>query len=429
MAIRLVKRQKEEIMQQHIPTPGEERTIKEVRHTTCCIVGAGPAGVILALLLARQDIPVLLLEAHTDFDREFRGDTIHPSSLQILDELGLAERLLQFPHSEVHQISGQVGNNTVTLADFSMLKVKYPYIALIPQTTFLDFVVNEARRYPTFQCIMGAQVDELVKEDGRVRGVRYRGVDGYHEVRAVLTVGADGRFSRLRKLAGFEPIKSSPPMDVLWFRLPLKATDPPQPLGRLVDGKVFVMLRRHDHWQIGYVISKGGYQQIRAAGLDALKSTITKSAPLMEDRVDELKTWQQISVLSVESSYVPRWYLSGLLLIGDAAHVMSPVAGVGINYALQDGVVTANVLAGKLRSGVVETHDLAKVQRQRAVSTRIIQALQAFLQSQLLAPMLQGKRAPRVNPVARALLRSRLTRYLTARLVAIGFRQVHVRTQ
>lgn len=402
--------------------------VQDITQTTCCIVGAGPAGVILALLLARQDIPVLLLEAHADFDREFRGDTIHPSSLQILDELGLAERLLQFPHGEVRQISGQAGSNTVTVADFSILKVKYPYIALIPQTTFLDFVVNEAGRYPTFQCIMGAQVDDFVKEDGRVRGVRYRGVDGYHEVRAVLTVGADGRFSRLRKLAGFEPIKSSPPMDVLWFRLPLKATDPPQPLGRFVDGKAFVMLRRYDHWQIGYVIAKGGYQQIRAAGLDALKSTITKSAPLMEDRVDELKTWQQISVLSVESSYVPRWYLPGLLLIGDAAHVMSPVAGTGINYAIQDAVVAANVLAGKLRYGVVETRDLAKVQRQRAVPTKVIQALQAFLQSQLLAPMLQGKKAPQANPIARALMRSRLTRYLAARLVAVGFRQVHVQS-
>jgi 2-polyprenyl-6-methoxyphenol hydroxylase-like FAD-dependent oxidoreductase len=402
--------------------------VQDITQTTCCIVGAGPAGVILALLLARQDIPVLLLEAHADFDREFRGDTIHPSSLQILDELGLAERLLQFPHSEVRQISGQVGSNTVTVADFSVLKVKYPYVALIPQTTFLDFIVNEARRYPAFQCIMGAQVDELVKEDGRVRGVRYRGADGYHEVRTVLTVGADGRFSRLRKLAGFEPIKSSPPMDVLWFRLPLKATDPPQPLGRFLDGKAFVMLRRHDHWQIGYVISKGGYQQVRAAGLDALKSTITKCAPLMEDRVDELKTWQQISVLSVESSYVPRWYLPGLLLIGDAAHVMSPVAGTGINYAIQDAVVAANVLAGKLRYGVVETHDLAKVQRLRALPTKAIQALQAFLQRQLLAPMLQGKRAPRANPIARTLMRSRLTRYLAARLVAIGFRQVHVQS-
>jgi 2-polyprenyl-6-methoxyphenol hydroxylase-like FAD-dependent oxidoreductase len=400
--------------------------VQDTIQTTCCIVGAGPAGVILALLLARQDIPVLLLEAHTDFDREFRGDTIHPSSLQILDELGLAERLLQFPHSEVRQISGQADSGTVTVADFSVLKVKYPYIALIPQATFLDFVVNAARRYPTFQCIMGAQVDELVKENGRVRGVRYRGIDGYHEVRAVLTVGADGRFSRLRKLAGFEPIKSSPPMDVLWFRLSLKATDPPQPLGRFLDGKAFVMLRRYDHWQLGYVIPKGGYQQIRAAGLEALKSTIMKSAPLMADRVDELKTWQQISVLSVESSYVPRWYLPGLLLIGDAAHVMSPVAGTGINYAIQDAVVAANILAGKLRYGVVETRDLAKVQLQRALPTRAIQALQSLLQRQLLAPMLHGKSPADTNPFARWLVGLRLTRHLAARLIAVGFRQVHV---
>ncbi|HEY7419715.1 MAG TPA: FAD-dependent oxidoreductase, partial [Ktedonobacteraceae bacterium] len=382
----------------------------------------------LALLLARQDIPVLLLEAHTDFDREFRGDTIHPSSLQILDELGLAEKLLQLPHSEVHQISGQADKGMVTLADFSVLKVKYPFVALIPQTIFLDFIVNEARRYPSFQCVMGAQVDELVKTGDRVCGVRYRSVDGYHEVRTVLTVGADGRFSRLRKLAGFESIKSSPPMDVLWFRFSLKPTDPQLPLGRFQGGNAFVTLRRHDHWQIGYVIPKGGYQQIRAAGLEAFKSMIAETEPLTADRIDEITTWQQVSVLSVESSYVPRWYLPGLLLIGDAAHVMSPVAGAGINYAIQDAVVAANVLAGKLRYGVVETHDLAKVQRLRALPTKTIQALQAFIQRRILAPVLHGNSAIRVNPFARFVVQSRLVRYLAARLVAIGIRQVHVKT-
>lgn len=400
---------------------------KDVVQTTCCIVGAGPAGAMLALLLARQDIPVLLLEAHTDFDRDFRGDTVHPSSLQILDELGLAERLLQLPHTEIRQISGQSGDDSVTIADFSLLKVKYPFIALIPQVEFLNFIVDEARRYPAFHLVLGAQVDELVEEHGKVRGVRYRGVDGYHEVRATLTVGADGRFSRIRKLAGFEPIKSSAPMDVLWFRFSLKPTDPAQPLGRFQGGNIFVMLRRYDHWQLGYVIPKGGYQKIRAAGLEAFKAMIVDTVPMLADRIDELQAWQQVSVLSVESSYVPRWYRPGLLLIGDAAHVMSPVAGVGINYAIQDAVVAANILTGKLKYGIVETSGLAKVQRQRALPTKMIQTLQNFLQRQVLAPALSGERRLTVAPAMRFLFKLHIVRYLPGRLIAIGWRQVHVK--
>jgi 2-polyprenyl-6-methoxyphenol hydroxylase-like FAD-dependent oxidoreductase len=411
--------------EQHDTTLDQKET-KRVVQTTCCIVGSGPAGAMLALLLARQGIPVMLLEAHMDFDRDFRGDTIHPSVLTILDEIGLADRLLQIRHTEMRSISVQRPNGTVTLGDFSLLKTKYPYIALVPQVDFLNFITDEAARYPSFQLVMGAQVDELLEEQGRVCGVRYRGTDGYCEVRAVLTVGADGRFSRLRKLAGFEPIKTSPPMDILWFRLSRKPEDTEQPLGRFVDGRIVVTLNRYDYWQEGLVIPKGTYQEVRVAGLAQFRQSIAETIPLFANRVDELQEWKQISVLSVESSRIPRWYRPGLLLIGDAAHVMSPVGGVGINYAIQDAVVTANVLTGKLKYGIAEVRDLAKVQRQREVPTRVIQAFQNLMQRQVLAPALHAKQAPGFSPLLRFLLRIPLVRYIPARLIALGVKQVHL---
>lgn len=310
------------------------REIKRVEQTTCCIVGGGPAGAILALLLVRQGVPVMLLEAHMDFEREFRGDTIHPSVLQILDELGLAERLLQIPHTNMHNVGFQTRNGTITFADFSRLPSKYPYTAMIPQAKFLQFITDEAKCYPDFQLVMGAQVDELIEEHGNVCGVRYYGQDGRCEVRAILTVGADGRFSRLRKLAGFEPIKTSPPMDILWFRLSGKPGDPPETFGRFANQAILVLINRLDYWQIGYVIPKGGYQQVRLAGLQHIGKVVADAVPSLADRVGELKEWKQVSVLAVESNRLPRWYRPGLLLIGDAAHVMLPVGGVGINYAI-----------------------------------------------------------------------------------------------
>jgi 2-polyprenyl-6-methoxyphenol hydroxylase-like FAD-dependent oxidoreductase len=404
-----------------------QQEIKHVAQTTCCIVGSGPAGAVLALLLARQGIPVMLLEAHMDFDRDFRGDTIHPSVLTILDELGLADRLLQIRHTEMHTISMQRPNDTVTIGDFSLLKTKYPYVAVIPQADFLKFITDEAGRYPSFQLVMGAQVDDLLVEDGCIHGVRYRGMDGYCEVRAVLTVGTDGRFSRLRKLAGFEPIKTSPPMDILWFRLSRKPSDPDLPLGRFAEGHILVTLNRYDYWQVGSVIPKGKYQEVRAAGLQQFRQFVAETIPLFADRVDALQEWKQISVLSVESSRIPRWYRPGLLLIGDAAHVMSPVGGVGINYAVQDAVVAANVLAGKLKYGIVQLRDLAKVQRQREVPTRVVQAFQNLMQQQVLASVLNTQLPPSFSPLVHFLLRIPLVRYIPTRLIALGIKQVHVR--
>ncbi len=404
----------------------KQQETKHVAQTTCCIVGSGPAGAMLALILARQDIPVMLLEAHMDFDRDFRGDTIHPSILTILDELGLIDRVLQLRHTKLTNVSAQTPRGTLQIGDFTSLKTKYPYIALIPQTDFLTFITTEAARYPSFQLIMGAQVDELLEEHGRITGVRYRGKDGYCEVHAVLTIGADGRFSRIRKLAGFEPIKTSPPMDILWFRIARKPDDAEQPLGRFSNGQILVTLDRYDYWQVGLVIAKGSYQEIRASGLAQFRRTIADAIPLFADRIDDLQEWKQIAVLSVESSRLPRWYRPGLLLIGDAAHVMSPVGGVGINYAVQDAIVAANLLSSKLKYGIVQTRDLAKVQRERELPTRAVQAFQNLLQQQFLARALNNQQPPFFLPLALFVLRLPLLRTIPGRLMALGLNQAHV---
>ena len=399
--------------------------VNDVQQMDCCIVGGGPAGAVLALLLARQGIRVMLLEAHKDFDREFRGDTIHPSVMEIMDQLGLAERLLELPHTKVHRLTVQTPENTATLADFSHLKTKYPYITVLPQVKFLEFITTEAKRYPNFQVVMGANVQELIEEDGVIRGIRYRGHGGWHEVRSPLTVGADGRFSRLRQLAGFEPIKTSTPMDVLWFRLPRSPEDAKKNVGvggRAAKGNILAIIDRLDYWQLGYVIPKGSYQKLREAGIEALRQSIAELAPEFSDRVEKLKDWSQISFLSVESSRLSRWYRPGLLLIGDAAHVMSPVGGVGINYAIQDAVVAANVLSTPLKNGHLHLWDLAEVQRQREWSTRIIQGFQSLVQQQIIKGALDTTR--KFTPPA--FMRLPIWRNLPARLVAFGIWPVHL---
>lgn len=418
-------------MNSYIPTsPSPEQTVNlahdivDAQTTDCCIVGGGPAGVVLALLLARQGIGVMLLETHKDFDRDFRGDTIHPSVMLIMEELGLSDRLLQLPHAKIHQLQIRTPQQTVTLADFSHLKTSYPYITMLPQVKFLEFVSQEAQKYPNFQLVMGANVQELIESDGVIQGVRYRGRGGWHEIRAILTVGADGRHSKLRQLGGFESIETSPPMDVLWFRLTRHPEEPEGGMGRIVQGHIMVMLDRGEEWQMGYIIPKGGYHQIRAAGLPAFRESIVEVAPELSDRVEYLQDWSQIAFLSVESSLVKRWYRPGMLLIGDAAHVMSPVGGVGINYAIQDAVVTANVLSKALKNRHVELNDLAKVQRQRELPTRIIQAFQTLIQKRIFTPILSSDQ----NFKPPVLLRLPILRDIPARLIALGVFPVHVQT-
>ena len=404
----------------------------DVKRTTCCIVGGGPAGGVLALLLARRGVNVTLLEAHLDFDREFRGDTIHPSVMEIMDQLGLAERLLELRHTKVRSATVQTVTGPFTPLDFSHLKTKYPYITMMPQRSFLEFITGEAERYPNFRLSMGARVRELVEEDGVVRGVRYEGKDGWREVRAVLTVGADGRGSRLRRLAGFEPVKTSPPMDVLWFKLPREEGDPEGAMGRVGRGHIAILLDRYEYWQAGYVITKGTFPELRQEGIGALQRSFAELVPEFADRVERLEDWKQVSLLSVESSRCPRWYKPGLLLIGDAAHVMSPVGGVGINYAIQDAVVAANVLAEPLKESQaqlkeLDTRYLAAVQRRRELPTRFIQVVQTQIQRRVLASVLRSEQPIAPPRWLRLLSRVPLVRSVPARIFGLGLWPVRVK--
>lgn len=397
--------------------------------TACCIVGGGPAGAMLALLLARQDVPVTLLESHRNFDRDFRGDTLHPSVMEILNSIGLAERLLSLRHAKIDRLSIQTPEESLQLIDLRRLRTPYPYITLIPQVDFLDFITTEAKRYPHFQLQMGANVQELVKKNGSVRGVRYRTTNGdWHEVHAQLTIGADGRFSRLRRLARLEPQTSRPPMDILWFRLPRQPDDPVDAGAtlRIGPGHLLVLQNRHTYWQIGYAILKGSYSRVRAAGLEALQRAVGELVPWAHDRVGSLSTWQDIAVLSVGADRLSRWYQAGLLLIGDAAHVMSPVGGVGINYAIHDAVVAANILARPLRHHTVQEHHLADIQRQREWPTRVIQAFQAQIQQRLVVPALRGSASFRLPLALRLVPRIPLLRTFPAHMIAFGPKRVRV---
>lgn len=450
--------QKDTQVQDQVPSgQAEQRQDQDIVivQTTCCIVGAGPAGAVLALLLARKGIPVTLLEEHRDFERDFRGDTLHPAAMENLDQIGLAARLLQLRHTKVRTVGVQTGRGALRVnlaAGFRFWRTKFPFITVIAQSRFLQFITEEAARYPTFRLVMGARVDELVYEDGTVRGVRYGGYGGHqgdadasgqggrgehYEVRAALTIGADGRFSRVRKLAGYEPVKTSPPIDVLWFRLSRHEGDPMESLGARIGNGLFVLfIDRFDYWQMGCVIPKGGYQQLRVQGLESLRSSLASAVPAIADRVDELTEWKQISVLSVESSRLQRWYKPGLLLIGDAAHVMSPVGGVGINYAIQDALVASNVLGKKLRAGIpVRMSDLARVQQSRELPTRLIQTFQTVAQRLVMARLSPAGKAASGEAggqaggegdsftppaVVRLLLRISIVLALPARLIGWG---------
>lgn len=398
--------------------------ILDVQQVDCCIVGGGPGGTVLALLLARQGISVMLLEAHRDFDRDFRGDTLQPSTMEIMAELGLADRLLQLPHTKLRSAALRALDGSVVFSpSFNHLKTRYPYVTVMPQVHFLEFVVAEAKQYPNFQLILGANVQELVEEAGMIQGVRYRGQGGWHEVRAQVTIGADGRHSRLREMAGLEAVQTAAPMDVLWFRLPRLPEDGEGFNGRIGRGRMVALLDRTDCWQIAYVIPKGGYQQVRSAGLETLRQGIMDILPEFSERVQQLQDWHQIAFLSVESSYVRRWYRPGLLLIGDAAHVMSPVGGVGINYAIQDAVIAANVLSQPLKTTQVHASHLATVQRQRHLPTRFIQTFQSLMQQRLIKSALNEQQT--FTPPA--ILQLSLLRDLLARIIGFGLFPVHVK--
>jgi 2-polyprenyl-6-methoxyphenol hydroxylase-like FAD-dependent oxidoreductase len=401
------------------------------RQTDCCIVGGGPAGTVLGFLLAREGVSVTLLEAQKDFDREFRGNTINPSVMEVMEELGLVDRLFGLRHAKIPRFTVQSADGSVVFADFRRMKTRYPYILMLPQARFLELVAAEAQKHPNFRLVMGARVKELIEEDGKIRGVRYGGPDGPCEVRARLTVGADGRFSRTRRLAGLEAVEGSPPMDVFWFNLPCEPDDPEDAgaVFRFGPGSLLVLMDHSEHWQVGYIIRKGGFGRLRDAGLPALRRSVAELAPELADRVGHLKKWKQGSLLSVGSDRLRRWYRPGLLLIGDAAHVVSPVGGIGINLAIQDAVVAANVLGGPLRSGRLRLRDLAAVQRRREWPTRLVQGAQDLAQRWVVSGALNTSETYRVPVPLRLLLRAPFSRDLFARLIAFGAWRVRPETQ
>jgi 2-polyprenyl-6-methoxyphenol hydroxylase-like FAD-dependent oxidoreductase len=402
----------------------------DVQTTSCCIVGAGPAGSMLALLLARRGVPVTLLEMHKDFDRDFRGDTVHPSILEVLDQIGLANKLLEIPHSKITGPTLQFADGPFRPFDLGRLKTRFPYIAMIPQVRFLELITREAARYPEFKLVMHAQVQHLIEENGVFVGVRYLGDDGAeHELRAKLTVGTDGRFSVVRRLAGFEPIKTAPPMDVLWFRLPKLPGEPEVTggaFGGIGRGKIFVLLERDDHWQAGLVFPKGQYQELRKQGVEAVRKSLSEAEPRFAKHAESLTSWDQLNLLSVESSRCPLWHKPAVLIIGDAAHVMSPVGGVGINYAVQDAVVAANILAGPLKAGSVSEAHLAEVQRQREWPTRVIQRMQSTMQDRLMVRALQSTGPATVPWQFKLLVKIPILRDIPSRLIAFGPRRVRL---
>jgi 2-polyprenyl-6-methoxyphenol hydroxylase-like FAD-dependent oxidoreductase len=394
--------------------------------TRCAIAGGGPAGMLLGYLLARAGVEVLVLEKHADFLRDFRGDTIHPSTLEVMYELGLLDLFLKLPHQKVHEISGIIGNETITFADFSHLPTRCHFIAFIPQWDFLDFLADQGKRYPGFNLKMKAEVEDLIWDGDRVVGLKAKLPRGMLEVHADLVVGADGRHSAVRRLAGLEVEDLGAPMDVLWLSLSKRPGDGSQAVGRFQAGRLFVMLDRGDYWQCAYVIPKDGFGQIRCKGLDAFRQDIAALNPALANRVHEIASWDDVRLLTVRVDRLKRWYRDGLLCIGDAAHAMSPVGGVGINLAIQDAVAAANILAGPLREGPVPEGVLRKVQDRRQWPTRMTQAVQLVVQNRIIRNVLTMTADPRPPFVARLLKHFPFLRRIPGRLIGMGFRPEHV---
>jgi len=394
----------------------------------CCVAGGGPAGIMLGLLLARAGVDVLVLEKHADFLRDFRGDTIHPSTLEVMHELGLLDDLLKLPHQKAPRLTAQFGDLALTVADFTHLPTQCGFIALMPQWDFLNFLAERGARHPTFTLRMRTEATGLIEEAGRVVGLQAATPDGPLEVRADLVVGADGRHSVIRTQAGLTVDKFGAPMDVLWFRLSRRPGDPADPKARFDTGRIFIMLNRGDYWQCGFVIPKGSLEPLKQRGLPAFRDSVAHLAPFAADRVGELREWDAVSLLTVQVDRLPRWYRPGLLCIGDAAHAMSPVGGVGINLAIQDAIAAANLLAAPLREGRLTVEDLRRVQRRRELPARVTQRFQIFVQNRVIRRVLGS--TDRLAPPLLLKLIARfpfLTR-IPARMVGIGFRPEHVQT-
>ncbi|MGK5558833.1 FAD-dependent oxidoreductase, partial [Actinomadura kijaniata] len=395
--------------------------------TTCLIAGGGPAGAVLGLLLARAGIEVTVLEKHGDFLRDFRGDTIHPSTLDALDELGLGDRFERLDHRKLTELSLVTDEGEMTLSALSTLRGAHPYIAMVPQWDFLNMITEEAARYPTFRLLMNAEATGLLREGDRVTGVRYRDAGGAeHRIGAHLTVAADGRHSTLRRAAGLRSRESGVPMDVAWFRLPRLAGDREDAFLRVSRGRMMAVINRTDYWQIAYLVPKGRYAEVEAAGVESFRRSVAELLPFLADRVGTVDL-ADVRVLDVRVDRLLRWWRPGLLCIGDAAHAMSPVGGVGINLAVQDAIATANLLDGPLRRGAVTARDLAAVQRRRTPPTRIVQGFQLGIQRAAIAPIMRGAVPLPIRLLNRIRGTGPLPR-LTAQMVGYGPRPEHVRT-
>lgn len=397
--------------------------------TQCCIVGGGPAGMMLGFLLARTGVRAIVLEKHGDFLRDFRGDTVHPSTLNVMDELGLLDEFLKLPHQKVARFGAQFGEERMQVADFSHLPVRAPYIAMMPQWDFLDFLAAQGKSYPAFTALMRAEATGLIEEGGNVVGVRAMVGGQPQEIRADLVVGADGRHSTVRESAGFEVKVLGAPMDVLWFRLTHKPTDTAETMGRFDSGSILVMLDRGDYWQCAFVIAKGSADTLKAAGIEKFRATLARLMPFLADRVHELATVDDLKLLTVGVERLEKWWKPGLLCIGDAAHTMSPIGGVGVNIAVQDAVAASNILAAPLREGRLADSDLAAVQAHRMWPVRATQAVQVFLQNRMIAPTLAGTRPLRPPWPVRLLNAFPLLRRLPARVMGMGVQPEHVKTK
>ena len=383
---------------------------------------------MLGFLLARAGVDVVVLEKHADFLRDFRGDTIHPSTLELIHELGLLEEFLRHPHQEVRELAGQVGNDVFKIADFTHLPTHCKFLALMPQWDFLNFIVEQGRRYPRFQVKMQAQATELIEQNGRIMGARARTSNGVMEVRAKLTVGADGRHSIVRDRAGLQVTDLGAPMDVLWMRISRRPGDPGQSLGHVEPGRMFIMIDREDYWQCAFLIPKGAADEIRKQGIEQFRADIANLEPVLRDRVSELRDWNDVSLLTVRVDRLTRWWRPGLLCIGDAAHAMSPVGGVGINLAIQDAVAAANILAAKLAAGSPRDQDLQAVQRRRQFPTRATQRLQVMIQNNVISRILSSSRPFAVPWPLKRMQQWPWLRRIPARVIGIGFRPEHVGT-
>jgi 2-polyprenyl-6-methoxyphenol hydroxylase-like FAD-dependent oxidoreductase len=395
----------------------------------CCIAGGGPAGMMLGYLLGRAGVKTAVVEKHADFLRDFRGDTVHPSTLMVMQELGLIDEFLKLPHSEIRALSVEIGSTTLKIADFAHVPAPCKFIALMPQWDFLNFLAAKGGRFPALQVMMSAQVTSLIEDAGRVVGVKATTPGGPLEIRADLVVGCDGRASTVRAASGLVVQDLGSPIDVLWFRVSKKPGDPEQVLGRLRASTMIVTIDRADYWQCAFVIGKGGIGRVHAAGLEAFKAAVATGAHFLSDRVDELRSFDDIKLLSVSVDRLTAWSKPGLLCIGDAAHAMSPVGGVGINLAIQDAVATANLLAAKLKAGTLQDSDLDSVRQRRLFPVKVIQGLQIAVHNRVLKPTVSGGERSLTVPWPLKMLDAvAWLRRWPAQFLGLGVRPEHVRS-